>query len=149
MKPHHRRAAGALELYVTPLSDCMPSISHWARHSFTVERNLLFQAYHVMYIRIKEHSYVGRDRNIHSTETVLMPRHISVWHTAQHCYRSYNQWLDVILSRIFHNYVNCSPYWNLKIHVTPKKVLMDRLCVQSFTLSLHISQLLSRKNSGS
>jgi len=45
MKPHHRRAAGALQLYVTPLSEWMPSISHWARHSFTVERNILFEYY--------------------------------------------------------------------------------------------------------
>jgi hypothetical protein len=78
MKPHHRRAAGALQLYLTPLSECMPSSSHWARHSFTAERNLLFEGYHAMYIRIKGHTYVGRDRNIHSTETVLMRRPISV-----------------------------------------------------------------------
>ena len=72
MKPHHRRAADALQFYLTPLSECMASISHWARHSFTAERNLLFEANLGMYIRIKGHSYVGMDRNIHSTETVLM-----------------------------------------------------------------------------
>jgi hypothetical protein len=53
MKPHHRRAAGALQLYVTLLSKCMPSISHWARLSFTADRNLLFEAYLAMHIRIE------------------------------------------------------------------------------------------------
>ena len=113
----------------------------------------MFEAYLAMYIRIKGHSYVGRDRHIDMfIQQKLLLRDATLLFETQRSSVVGQITIvlcrDVILSRLFQYYVKSRPYCNLKIRITPTKALMGNLCVQSFTQFLCVSPLLSRQLQG-